>query len=198
MAQAAQVEGDGGVLHPATSIEKVTNADGLLLYQWNPQATGKQVISPQLAWLATTILSTPQYKELGFGSTTPNLVLNGWPAAAKTGTAENWTDSWTVGWDPVLASAFWFGNLNENIGTPQVDAVLIAAPAWKAFMDSTLAAMKVSPSQWYAEPSTGITQSGTNSLGLPNYYLAGTGPTTPTPATAAGLNVGGSSTSKSP
>jgi membrane peptidoglycan carboxypeptidase len=193
MAQAAQVEADGGVLHPATSIEKLTNADGLTLYQWNPAATGKQVISPQLAWLATTILSTPQYKELGFGSTTANLVLNGWPAAAKTGTAENWTDSWTVGWDPVLASAFWFGNLNENVGTNGVDAVLIAAPAWKSFMDTSLAAMKISPSQWYTEPSTGITQSGTNSLGLPNYYLAGTGPTTPTPPTGAGLTIGKSS-----
>ncbi len=198
MAQAAQVEAAGGVLHPATSIEKVSTADGVVLYQWNPQATGKQVISPQLAWLATTILSTPQYKELGFGSTTSNLVLNGWPAAAKTGTAESWTDSWTVGWDPVLASAFWFGNLNENVGTNGVDAVLIAAPAWKAFMETTLAALKVSPSQWYTEPSTGIAQSGSNSLGLPNYYLTGTGPSTPVPATASGLSIGKSSSSPTP
>ncbi|MBO0702040.1 MAG: penicillin-binding protein, partial [Candidatus Dormibacteraeota bacterium] len=189
MAQAAQVEADGGVLHPATSIEKITNADGSLVYQWNPQATGKQVISPQLAWLATTILSKPQYKELGFGSLTQNLVLNGWPAAAKTGTAENWTDSWTVGWDPVLASAFWFGNMNENIGTDNVDAVQIASPAWKYFMDTTLGTMKVSPDLWFPEPSTGIRQVGTNSLGLPNYYLDGTGPNTPRPATAAGLSI---------
>ncbi len=196
MAQAAQVEAAGGVLHPATSIEKVTNADGVVVYQWNPQATGKQVISPQLAWLATTILSTAQYKELGFGTLTGNLILNGWPAAAKTGTAENWTDSWTVGWDPVLASAFWFGNQSENIGTYNIDAVQIASPAWKAFMNNTLAAMNVSKTLWFTEPSTGITQSGTNSLGLPNYYLAGTSPSTPVPATAAGLTIGKSSSSK--
>ncbi|MBO0744044.1 MAG: penicillin-binding protein, partial [Candidatus Dormibacteraeota bacterium] len=195
MAQAAQVEAAGGVLHPATSIEKVTTADGQLLYQWNPQATGKQVISPQLAWLATTILATAQYKQLGFGNLTSNLILNGWPAAAKTGTAENWTDSWTVGWDPVLASAFWFGNLNENIGTNNVDAVQIASPAWKAFMDNTLAAMNVSKSLWFSEPSTGITQSGTNSLGLPNYYLAGTSPSTPAPAGCSCITVGKPSSS---
>lgn len=189
MAQAAQVEADGGVLHPATSIEKVTTAEGAPVYQWNPQATGKQVISPQLAWLVSTILSQPQYKELGFGSTTQYLVLNGWRAAGKTGTAENFTDSWTVGWQPNLASAFWFGNLSENIGTNGVPAVEIASPAWKAFMDSALAAMKVPANTWYAEPSTGIAQIGTNSLGLPNYYLQGTGPNTPRPATAPGLTI---------
>lgn len=197
MAQAAQVEGDGGVLHPATAIEKVTNADGQVLYQWNPQGTGKQVISPQLAWLATTILSAPQYKQLGFGNLTGNLVLNGWQAAAKTGTAEQWTDSWTVGWQPNLASAFWFGNLNENIGTTNVDAVQIASPAWKAFMEAALAEMKVPGNTWYTEPS-GITQEGTNSVGLPNYYLAGTGPNTPVPATAAGLTISKPPTTTTP
>jgi membrane peptidoglycan carboxypeptidase len=188
MAQAAQVEADGGVLHPATAIEKIINADGSTFYQWNPPATGKQVVSPQVAWLVNTILSTASYKELGFGSTTENLVVNGWRAAAKTGTAENWTDSWTIGWQPSLVSAFWFGNLNENIGTGGEDAVLIASPCWKSFMQQALAAMNVPQSQWYLEP-TGLFQQGTNSLGLPNYYLAGTGPSTPTPAMPAGLSV---------
>ncbi|MGH7918607.1 MAG: transglycosylase domain-containing protein, partial [Candidatus Dormibacteraceae bacterium] len=192
MAQAGQVEAAGGVLHPATAIEKITNADGSIFYQWNPQATGKQVLTPQLAWLVNTILSTASYKELGFGSTTENLVLNGWTAAAKTGTAENWTDSWTVGWQPSLVGAFWFGNTNETIGTDGVDAVEIASPAWKSFMEQALGAMKVPQNQWYAEPSSGITQSGRNSLGQPNYYLDGTGPNTPTPAMPEGLSIGGS------
>ncbi|MFZ0217340.1 MAG: transglycosylase domain-containing protein, partial [Candidatus Dormiibacterota bacterium] len=193
MAQGAATLADMGVYHPATSITKITSAEGTALYQLNPAAVARQAVSPQVAYIMNQILSNIQNKIPGFGPTAQNLVIPGRTIAAKTGTAENWTDSWTIGWTPALASAFWFGNLDENIGTGGADAVLIASPAWQAFMTSALNTMNAPPNQWYAEPA-GLTN-GSSPTG-PVYYLPGTSAGTPTPPMPPGLSIGAPTTTK--
>ena len=74
----------------------------------------RPVISPQLAYLVTDILSdeTARWPSLGH----PNPLEIGRPAAAKIGSTTTQNDSWTVGYTPDLVSAVWLGTEDSNQG----------------------------------------------------------------------------------
>lgn len=95
-----------------------------------------QVISPQAAFLVSSILSDNQARAPMFGT---NSRLNlSFPAAAKTGTTTGWRDSWTAGYSRYLVSAVWSGNTD---GKPTRSSTGIggAAPIWNAFMEAVAA-----------------------------------------------------------
>jgi penicillin-binding protein 1A len=59
----------------------------------------------------------------------------GCPAAGKTGTVDNFTDAWFVGYTPRLATAVWVGHATERrtLG-PGAAGGEVAAPIWGAYM----------------------------------------------------------------
>jgi membrane peptidoglycan carboxypeptidase len=59
------------------------------------------------------------------------------PAAAKTGTTDDYRDAWTIGYTPDLVTGVWVGNAD---GTPmlQVFGSRGAAPIWHNFMEEVL------------------------------------------------------------
>jgi membrane peptidoglycan carboxypeptidase len=65
---------------------------------------------------------------------------NAWPAAAKTGTASDFTDDYTVGYTTKYTMAVWAGNNNHKPMAPcdtcvsHVDGVTGAAPTWNRAM----------------------------------------------------------------
>ena len=79
------------------------------------------------------MLSDPTNRRLVFGDSTP-LTLNRYTAAAKTGTTDNFTDAWTVGHTPSLATAVWMGNPDAHPMASGSDGMVVAAPAWNRFM----------------------------------------------------------------
>ena len=92
----------GGVHHRPTAVERITAADGSLLYQ-RPNLDGEQVIDPAVAYLTTEALrGVVQY---GTGERA-NLQR---PMAGKTGTTQRGSDAWFVGYTPDLAAAVWIG-----------------------------------------------------------------------------------------
>jgi 1A family penicillin-binding protein len=58
-------------------------------------------------------------------------------AHGKTGTTEEYTDAWFVGYTPELAAAVWCGNRN-NRPMSRVYGGTVAAPIWAAFMRQAL------------------------------------------------------------
>ncbi|MCC6169625.1 MAG: transglycosylase domain-containing protein [Caldilineaceae bacterium] len=99
-------------------------------------ASGEQVISPDSAYVITSILSDNTAREPEFG-TNSALKLSR-PAAAKTGTTTDYRDNWTEGYTRYLVAGVWAGNSN---GAPMrnVTGVTGAAPIWHAFMEGVLA-----------------------------------------------------------
>jgi membrane peptidoglycan carboxypeptidase len=97
----------------------------------------QRVLDAAPAYEMTNILSddsarcTPQVCEFGLGSA---LKLDR-PAAAKTGTTNDWTDNWTVGYTPQIITGVWVGNADR---TPMVNVngITGAAPIWHDFMES--------------------------------------------------------------
>lgn len=56
-----------------------------------------------------------------------------WPAAAKTGTAQNFKDDWTIGYTRDYTGAIWVGNNNDS-PMVNIDGVSGAAPIWYSSM----------------------------------------------------------------
>ena len=106
----------------------------------------------------------------------------------KTGTTEDYRDSWTVGYTPAIATAFWFGNADFSPMAQYLEASVIAAPVWHGFMEWTLSDhLKRPGNEWFAEPA-GLSQSVV--AGKVQWFLPGTSPNQPTPRPQGVLGTG--------
>ena len=94
-----------------------------------------QIISPQAAYVMTTMLQS--VVEYGTLWRRANLVggFDGMDIAGKTGTTQNWSDAWTVGFTPYMTTAVWLGfDLPGNsLGLDQTGAQA-AGPLWAWYM----------------------------------------------------------------
>ncbi|HVN15608.1 MAG TPA: PBP1A family penicillin-binding protein [Anaerolineales bacterium] len=121
---------NGGQRVPPVAISKIVDYQGNVVYEYKPQP-GEQVIRPEHAYLITSILSDNQARSMEFGT---HSVLNlPFPAAAKTGTTNDFRDNWTLGYTPDLVTGVWVGNADY---TPMVNTTGVsgAAPIWSQFM----------------------------------------------------------------
>ncbi|MGI9145077.1 MAG: transglycosylase domain-containing protein [Chloroflexota bacterium] len=117
------------------SILKVSSSSGKVLYEYKPIA-GSQVEDPRLAYQITSILSDDKARQPTYGANSP-LVLPGRPAAVKTGSTDEYRDSWVVGYTPDLVTGVWVGNSN-NAPMKDVLGVAGAGQIWHDFMAAAL------------------------------------------------------------
>jgi penicillin-binding protein 1C len=114
------------------AILKVTDAKGNVLYEYKePQK--QKVISPEVAYLITHILSDNEARtpELGPNSA---LLLKDRPAAAKTGSTNNFHDAWTMGYTPQYVVGVWAGN-TDYTEMKNAPGSRTAAPIWNGIME---------------------------------------------------------------
>ena len=131
LTSAYSVFANAGQRVPPVAILKITDFAGNIIYEYKPQA-GEQVISPEHAYLISSILSDNNARSLMFG---PNSPLNlSFQVAAKTGTTNDIRDNWTLGYTPDLVTGVWIGNADY---TPMVNSSGLsgAAPIWSKFME---------------------------------------------------------------
>jgi 1A family penicillin-binding protein len=129
---------NNGVRHDTVSILKVEQADGEILEEWKAEDNlGTEAISSNLAATMSNVLSDNNARAYVFG---PNnyLTLSGRPAAAKTGTTNEFKDAWTAGYTPSLSTVVWVGNADGTLMKGKADGSVIAAPIWKEYMDRSL------------------------------------------------------------
>jgi 1A family penicillin-binding protein len=126
---------NGGLRVPPVAVTRIEDSQGRVIEEYQPPA-GDQVISPQHAYLITNILSDNEARTPVFGANSPLLLSR--PAAAKTGTTDDWRDSWTMGYTPDLAAGVWVGN-SDNTPMDQVTGAAGAAYIWHNFMEQVLA-----------------------------------------------------------
>jgi penicillin-binding protein 1A len=115
-----------------TVIRYVLDAQGKLLEENIPEA--RQVLSPELAYVATHMLRGTI--ERGTGVAAKAL---GRPAAAKTGTTNDYSNAWFIGFTPQLATGVWVGyDRPRSLGKDETGS-RVAVPIWTTFMASALA-----------------------------------------------------------
>lgn len=115
---------------PPVAILRIEDSAGNVVYTYEPPP-GEQVIRPEHAFLITDILSDNQARTPAFGPNSP-LKLP-FPAAAKTGTTNDFRDNWTLGYTPDVAVGVWVGNA-DNSPMVNTSGLTGAAPIWNQVM----------------------------------------------------------------
>ncbi|PJE67076.1 hypothetical protein COU93_00735, partial [Candidatus Shapirobacteria bacterium CG10_big_fil_rev_8_21_14_0_10_36_6] len=126
---------NGGKRFDLVGILKVEDQKGRVLEEYK-EVSGKQVMTPQEAFIISNILSDNSAREITFGAV--NLLnITGYQVAVKTGTTNDKRDNWTIGWTPNLLVSVWVGN-NDNSPMGKVaSGVSGASPIWRRIMLST-------------------------------------------------------------
>ncbi|HSM57261.1 MAG TPA: transglycosylase domain-containing protein [Candidatus Sulfomarinibacteraceae bacterium] len=132
LAGAYAVFANGGNLVAPASILRVETAAGELLYEYEPPAPA-QVLDPRVAFLISDILDDDAARAPAMGQDNP-LALP-FPAAAKTGTTNDFRDNWTVGYTPGLVVGVWTGN-TDNSEMIDISGLTGAAPLWSDYMQA--------------------------------------------------------------
>jgi len=129
---------DNGTLHETTSILKVTDPTGKVLYEFNENKGKKEVLDPQVAYEISSVLSDNNARNMIFGGLQANLSFGNRPVAVKTGTTQEFHDAWTVGYTPSVVTGVWVGNNDNTKMKNGADGSVVAAPIWHKYMDSIL------------------------------------------------------------
>jgi len=118
------------------AILRVEDRNGNVLYEY-PQPESRDIVSAQLAYLMNSMLSDKQARWAGMGMNNALELSNDRPAAAKTGTTNDFRDAWTVGYTPQLATGVWVGN-SDSSEMKNLPGLRGAAPIWHAVMEYAL------------------------------------------------------------
>src|ERR1700686_59212 len=124
---------DDGIRIDPHMIRRVTSYDGALLEQAHPAV--HDVIEPDVARTMTAMLEDV----VQFGAGMPARAL-GRPAGGKTGTTNDFTDAWFIGFTPQFTAGVWVGydDTAVSLGKPETGAIA-ALPIWLEFMQGALA-----------------------------------------------------------
>ncbi|MEO7021066.1 MAG: transglycosylase domain-containing protein, partial [Ktedonobacteraceae bacterium] len=123
-----------GVRVPPASILEITDNQGHPIYTYNGNHPhGVRAVSPEIAFLMSSILSDKGARYHEFGPGNP-LELDR-PAAAKTGTTNSFVDNWTMGYTPHVAVGVWVGNSDNSPMDNGVIGITGAGPIWHDVME---------------------------------------------------------------
>jgi penicillin-binding protein 1A len=116
-----------GVRMQPYSIVKVAERDGTVLEEHRPIA--RDGIRADTAFVMVSLL-----KGVVDRGTAAKAAALEWPLAGKTGTVDDYTDAWFVGFDPHITVGVWIGHdVKKPLGPNETGAVA-ALPIWMAFM----------------------------------------------------------------
>jgi len=119
---------DDGIHIEPHYIRRVTSYDGAVLEEPRPDVT--DVIPPDVA--RTMVAMLEEVVQFGTGVRAKEL---GRPSGGKTGTTNDFTDAWYIGFTPQLTAGVWVGNDDKRISLGKKETGARAAlPIWLEFM----------------------------------------------------------------
>ena len=123
---------DDGIHIEPHFIRRVTSYDGNVLEEDRPNVT--DVLSPDVAHTMTAMLE--DVVQFGTGVRAKEL---GRPSAGKTGTTNDFTDAWYMGFTPQITAGVWVGNDNPGVSLGMKETGARAAlPVWLEFMQKAM------------------------------------------------------------
>lgn len=123
---------NGGVLIAPRMLKQVDSTEGTPLFADSPVTS--EAIRPETASIMTSLLQGVVQR-----GTARNALSLGRPLAGKTGTTDDYTDAWFVGYTPSLVAAVWIGH-DQRVPLGRGESGAVAAlPIWIEFMQDALA-----------------------------------------------------------
>jgi penicillin-binding protein 1A len=120
---------NGGLRVAPSLVRRIEAGDGTVLWR-APVPRAERVLGEAEAFQLTSMLQS--VVDGGTGRAVRNLGVEG-PVAGKTGTTNDGTDVWFVGYTPTVVAAVWFGSDAPRSIAPGASGGRLAAPAWAAF-----------------------------------------------------------------
>ncbi len=125
---------DDGIHIEPHDIRRVTSYDGAVLEE--PRPNVKDVVQPDVARTMTAMLE--EVVQFGTGVRAKEL---GRVSAGKTGTTNDFTDAWYIGFTPHITAGVWVGNDDKRISLGKKETGARAAlPIWLEFMQQAVEA----------------------------------------------------------
>lgn len=170
-----------GVRAQPNGILRVENAKHQVI--WQPASQRVQVMSPEQAWIMVSMMKDVIQRGTAYGSV--------WdagfhiPAGGKTGTTNDGTNVWFIGYTADLVAGVWMGFDRPQSIKSNAQGGILAAPAWTGFMTEVYR-RKPAPPDW-PMPSDITTREIDTKTGLlwtpdcggiatTEYYIPGTEP----------------------
>jgi penicillin-binding protein 1A len=130
---------NNGVHYEPVSILKIEDKNGILIEEFMPEYV--QAISQETASIMTSMLE----EVVTFGTGAGVRRYFQYPAAGKTGTTQNYSDAWFVGFTPKLAAGVWVGFDDHRVKFTgwYGQGARAALPIWAMFMESAYKELKI-------------------------------------------------------
>ncbi len=136
-----------GIRNEPAWVLKVEDKSGAVLESLQPRPV--DVLAAETAGVMTSMMQSVMDHGTGYPARAAGFVM---PAAGKTGTTDDYTDAWFVGYTPSLVAGVWVGfDVKKKMGKGVTGAVG-ALPVWTRFM---LAATRGRPVEQFNVPGQG-------------------------------------------
>jgi membrane carboxypeptidase/penicillin-binding protein len=138
MTSAYSVFPNQGVRMKPYAIQKVTDRAGNVLEENRPEP--KDAIRADTAYMMTNLLRGVVLR----GTAAQANALN-WPVGGKTGTTNDYTDAWFIGFDPDITLAVWLGMDQKKPIGHNMTGTTAALPIWMDIMKAWIGERKEAP-----------------------------------------------------
>jgi membrane peptidoglycan carboxypeptidase len=112
------------------AITRVEDSKGGVL--WAPEPQSVPVLSPEEAWLMVSVMKDVVRRGTAAGSVGSQIAF---PAGGKTGTTNDGTNVWFVGYTSDLVAGVWMGFDKPQKIKSNAQGGILAAPTWVSFMN---------------------------------------------------------------
>jgi penicillin-binding protein 1A len=165
MTSAYSVFPNGGVRMRPHTVLKVSDREGNVLEENRPEP--KDAIRADTAFVLTNILRGVVQR----GTAARANSLN-WPLGGKTGTTDDYSDAWFIGFDPDITIGVWLGlDQKKPLGSNATGSEA-ALPIWMEVMKAWIGDRKEPPT--FQAPGNIVFV--TNDAGVPEAFISGTEP----------------------
>jgi len=120
-----------GIRMAPLSVLSITDRAGTLLEENQP--TPRDAIRADTAYVMTNLLRGVVLRGTGAAANALK-----WPLAGKTGTVDDYTDAWFVGFDPNVTVGVWLGHDEKKPIGQNETGTTAALPVWMEFMKAYL------------------------------------------------------------
>ncbi|MCE2542486.1 MAG: PBP1A family penicillin-binding protein [Acidobacteria bacterium] len=120
---------NGGVRMVPYQIERIVDREGAVLEEFRP--VPRDAIRADTAYIMVSLMRG--VVERGTGRGARRLA---WPVGGKTGTMDEYTDAWFVGFDPEITVGVWVGYDEKRTLGDSEEGARVALPIWRDFMQA--------------------------------------------------------------
>jgi len=150
-----------GVRMRPYEVLRVLDRDGSLLEENRPEP--REAIRADTAYVMTNLLRGVTLR----GTAAAAAALD-WPVAGKTGTMDDYTDAWFVGFDPDITVGVWVGYDEKKSLGPRETGAEAALPIWIDIMKAYIARRGRDPMPQFAAPGNIVFLAVDRSTGAPS------------------------------